>query len=197
MKLLIDNLDNAGLRDYTPYLCLDHGPVVRRALNRPDEMEATLTGNPGSLRIPVESARVELTCADGTKLFTGYLSRVPEAVSVGATERGPWNAYRLKAIGDQHVLDRKPLAARPSFVKKLAGELLRELTEELCPDGLFDQSEVATGEIVPEVTCTGNRRWSEVAAEVASQTRSAVRVYDHRVQFHPVGAIGHVLDEVD
>ncbi len=197
MKLLIDNLDNAGLRDYTPYLCVDHGPVIRRTLNRPDELDATLTGNPGSLRIPVENARVELVFADGSKLFTGYLSRAPEALSLGATERGPWNAYRLKASGDQYVLDRKPLPARPSFVQKPAGELLQELTDELCPGGLFDTSQIATGEIVPEVTCGGTRRWSDLAAEIASQTRSVVYVHDHEIQFHSLGEPKLVLDETD
>src|SRR5512146_802860 len=196
MKLFIDNLDVAGPRDYTHFLRGGRGPVIRRKLNQPVEFEATLFSEAQFMLVPVSGARVELVREDGTKLFTGYLTQPPQAVSLGESERGPWYSYILRAIGDEALLDRRPLPARPDFVRRTAGELLEDLAEELCP-GVFETSGVGEGGTVVSVSCGGTRRWSEIAGELANQTRSAYRVHDHAITLRPAGSVVHVLDESD
>ena len=79
MKLKIDNLDGAGLRDYGEYVAETPAPRIRRRLNRPSEFEATLiSGTPGFL-VPGGGARVVVERGDtGNKLFTGYLTEAPD-----------------------------------------------------------------------------------------------------------------------
>ena len=196
MKLFIDNLDVAGPRDYTHFLRGGRGPVIRRKLNQPVEFEATLFSEAQFMLVPVSGARVELVREDGTKLFTGYLTQPPQAVSLGESERGPWYSYLLRAIGDEALLDRRPLPARPDFVRRTAGDILEDLAEELCP-GVFETSGVGAGGTVVSVSCGGTRRWSEIAGELANQTRSAYRVHDHAIALRPAGSVVHVLDESD
>jgi hypothetical protein len=193
MKLLIDNLD---ARDYTPFLRGGSNPVVRRKLNQPDQLEATLLSEPQNILLPVPGARVQVVRNDGTKLFTGYLARPLEGACVGETERGPWLSYKLTAVGDEHLLDRRPLPPRPSYVQIGAGELLQDLAQELCP-GSLDFSGVGDVGTLTEVACGGTRFWSEIAQEVAAQTRSAYRTHDHALVLKPVGRTVHVLDEAD
>src|SRR5512146_80460 len=144
MKLYIDNLDVVGPRDYTQFLRGGRGPLIRRKLNQPDELEATLLGEAQSILAPIAGARVQLIRDDGTKLFTGYLTEPLQAVSLGESERGPWYSYVLKAIGDEALLDHRPLSARPNYIHVTAGGLLEKLADELCP-GIFETSAVGDG----------------------------------------------------
>lgn len=196
MKLLIDNLDVAGPRDYTQFLRGGRGPVIRRSLNQPDQFEATLLSEAQFMLMPIAGARVQFVRNDGTKLFTGYLTEPLQAVSLGDSERGPWYSYVLKAVGDEVLLDHRPLPARPNYVDVTAGRLLESLTEELCP-GIFETSGIGDDGALVAVSCGGTRRWSDIAQEVANGTRCAYRVQDHAITLRPVGNSVHVLNEDD
>ncbi len=196
MKLYIDNLDAAGPLDYTQFLRGGRGPVIRRKLNQPDELEATLLGEAQSNFAPIAGARVQLVRDNGTKLFTGYLREPPQAVSLGENERGPWYSYALKATGDEVLLDHRPLPARPNYVRVTVSRLLEGLAGELCP-GVFETSPVGEGGTLVAVSCGGTRRWSDIAQEVANETRCVYRVQDHIISLRPVGSTVHVLNEND
>jgi hypothetical protein len=196
MKLLIDNLDVAGPRDYTQFLRGGRGPAIRRKLNQPDELEAMLLSEAQFLLTPIAGARVELVRNDGSKLFTGYLTEPLQAVSLGENERGSWYSYTLKATGDEALLDHRPLPARPNYVHVTAGGLLETLAEELCP-GVFESSGIGDGGTMASVSCGGTRRWSDIAQEVSNETRCVYRVQDHAISLRPVGSAVHVLDEDD
>jgi hypothetical protein len=196
MKLYIDNLDVAGPRDYTQFLRGGRGPVIRRRLNQPDELEATLFSEAQFMLVPIAGARVQLVRDDGTRLFTGYLAEPLQAISLGESERGPWYSYLVKATGDEAILDHRPLPARPNYVRVTAGALLEELAEELCP-GVFETSGIGDGGTLVSAPCGGTRRWSDIAQDVANQTRCAYRVQDHSITLRPVGSSVHVLNEND
>jgi hypothetical protein len=196
MKLYIDNLDVAGPRDYTQFLSGGRGPVIRRKLNHPDELEATLLSESQFMLMPIAGARVQLVRDDGSKLFTGYLTEPLRGVSLGDSERGPWYSYVLKATGDEALLDHRPLPARPNYARVTAGQLLEDLAEELCP-GAFETSGLGDGGTVVAVSCGGARRWSDIAQQLANQTRCACRVHDHAITLRPVESLVHVLNEND
>jgi hypothetical protein len=139
---------------------------------------------------------VQLVRNDGSKQFTGYLVQPPEPACVGETERGPWVTYKLTAIGDEYLLDRRPLPVRPNYVAVNAGQLVHELAEELCP-GVYECSGIADVGTVAEIACGGTRRWSEVMQELAAVSRSVYRVHDHAITLKPVSSVTHLLDESD
>lgn len=196
MKLLIDNLDMAGARDYTSFLSGARNPIVHRKLNQPDQLEVTLLSQPQKILLPAAGAKVQLLRSDGTSLFTGYLAQPPQSACLGESERGPWLSYKLRAVGDEYLLDRRPLPPRPNYVDLGPGELLEDLAEELCP-GVFDFSGVGEVGKLTELVCGGTRRWSDIAQEAASTTRSAYRVQNHALTLKPVGSTVLVLDEAD
>lgn len=196
MRLYIDNLDGAGPRNYTEFLGQGSAPKVHRRLNRTDELEFLLTGESGKVPVPSSGARVTLVRADGSKIFTGYISGKPQAGCLGVEESTAWVGYRVQAIGDEFLLDRTPLHARPNYAGAQAGKLLADLANELCP-GVFDTGAVADGESVTSVSCGGTRTWGEIAQELTANTRSSYRVHDRALSFAPVGLRTYSLNERD
>ena len=77
MILTIDNLDNAGPRDYSSFLDGEHLPRIVRKYNQAPGMQVWLTGA-NDLTAPTLGARVELRRRDGSAVFTGYLSQAPQ-----------------------------------------------------------------------------------------------------------------------
>ena len=197
MKLKIDNLDGAGLRDYGEYVAETPAPRIRRRLNRPSEFEATLiSGTPGFL-VPGGGARVVVERGDtGNKLFTGYLTEAPEFEYAGWGEGGPVYRYRLHAVSDEYVLDRKVLPARTALVGRSAGEALKQITEDLMP-GKFGVSEVEDLDVIPSFGIRPGKRWSEHAGEIALLARGSYRVHDGVVSLRRLGASRQALREGD
>jgi hypothetical protein len=77
MKLLIDNLDGIGPRDYTAFVDAGKSPILVRKLNSPAELKFGLMAGEESLAVPVIGGRVTLTLNDGNDLFTGYIVETP------------------------------------------------------------------------------------------------------------------------
>jgi hypothetical protein len=71
MKLTIDNNDNRGPQDYTPYLDGAALPKITRKLNRAWQMTTGLAVADPNFVIPTSRGRVVLQRNDGYKLFTG------------------------------------------------------------------------------------------------------------------------------
>ena len=66
------------------------------------------------LAVPVRRARVVVTSASGTVLFTGYVATEPEAVYAGSGLKGPVYRYAFSAVSDEWLLDKQavPLSGR-------------------------------------------------------------------------------------
>ncbi len=194
MKLTIDNLDGLGPRDYTSSIDVANPPHILRRLNKPSELRVSLVGDTPDFIVPANGARLMLGRANGSDVFTGYIAAVPEFEYLGWGERGPIYRYRLIAISDEIILDRKPIPARPAFVARTAGDALRTLTNDLSP-GLLDMSGVDDIETVTRYQCAQAHIWSEHAAALALRARAAYHVLDGKLAFHPIGSAVHVLQD--
>ncbi len=116
MKLTIDNFDNRGPVDYSSSIDAQTPPRIRRRLNQPSELQLTLVAGQPQFIVPVEGARVVLARANGTSLFTGYITAAAQYEYLGWGECGPAYRYTLLAAGDEVLLDRKALPSRAPFV---------------------------------------------------------------------------------
>jgi len=196
MKITIDNLGGAGPVDYTPSLDAGIPPRVERALNRPSTLSFSLVANSDSFVIPESGARVLLTRADGSFLFTGYLVQSPEFEFLGQGERGPIYRHNLIAESDEVLLDQKALPNRASFVAQSAGGILRQLAQELLP-GAFDTGTVQDLDVIATYKATPQKKFSEHAAEIALATRGSYRAVNGALQLTGVGARSYPVDETD
>ncbi|MBZ5566682.1 MAG: hypothetical protein LAN64_02405 [Acidobacteriia bacterium] len=194
MKLTIDNFDGAGARDYTAALDVDCPPRVRRRLNRPAELRASLVAGDAQFVVPTRGAGVVLARNDGEKIFTGYLTSTPEYEYLGWGARGPVYRYALRAAGDEFLLDNKTLPQRAPFTHRAAGNALKQLAEDLQP-GAFDGTGVEDLAVIPSYFVDSRKPWSEHAAGLALLSRASYRAHDGQLFFRPIGATEHALDE--
>ena len=196
MLLTIDNLDGLGARDYTSALDADSVVEIERRLNQPSELRAALIANTPQFVVPLGGARVVVSRADGSKLFTGYLSEAPVYEYLGWGERGPAYRYQLRALSDELLLDRKQLPARSTFVARPAGEILRQLAADLLP-GVFNVAAVQDLDAQPVFSSDSERTFFEHAADLALRARAAYRAHDAALVFAPLGAVAHSISESD
>jgi hypothetical protein len=196
MQITIDNLDGFGPRDYTSALSSDAVPQIARRLNLPSEFSATLIADSPQFVVPCEGGRVVLARADGVKLFTGYLTQVPEFEYLGWGERGPVYRYALLAKSDEYILDRKMLSSRAPFANRTAGAIVKQLATDLLP-GSFDVTAVQDAGTVTSLAVDTETSWSTHAAQAALRARSAYRAHDSKLTLAPVGAVTHAISESD
>jgi len=196
MRLTIDNHDGQGAGDYTSWLAATPQATVERRLNQPAQMKFSLLAVGENRAAPASGARVVLTSASGTSVFSGYLATAPRAVFAGNDESGAVYRWEATANSDELLLDRHTVAEREPYVGRTAGAILRKITQGLLP-GVFDTSAVADTVTVPEYTAEVARTWSEHAAELAVMARAAYRAQDGAVRFQPVGTNEYLLDEED
>src|SRR5258708_36587258 len=109
MKLTIDNLQGQGPQDYTGALDGTKPPKVERKLNQPAELQFSLLANAPGFVIPVTGARVTLGKTNGSDVFTGYITAVPQYEYLGWGEQGPLYRYNVMAQSDEELLDQKAL----------------------------------------------------------------------------------------
>src|SRR5271157_326599 len=129
MNLTIDNLQGLGPQDYTRGLDGKVPPTVGRKLNRPAELQFSLVANVTGLVVPVTGARVILSRADGSFVFTGYVTGAPEYEYLGWGGQGPVYRYNVVAQSDELLLDQKTLPNRAPFVGRSAGDAIQQLAE--------------------------------------------------------------------
>ena len=194
MLLTIDNNDGAGVRDYTAAIAPDPPPRIRRKLNQPSEMEAALIADTAQFVVPVLGGRVVLSRRDGTKLFTGYLTAAPVREHLGWGERGAILRYRLAAVSDEFILDRKVLPGRASFVNRTAGSALKQLAEALLP-GAFNTSAVDDLDTQPVFASDSDVPFSRHAAALALRARASYRAHDAALRLKALGAASHSISE--
>ncbi len=196
MKLTIDNNDNRGPQDYTPYLDATALPKITRKLNRAWQMTATLAAADSSFAIPASGGRVILQRNDGYKLFTGYLSAAPQQQTLGYGQTARAWRYLLVAQDDSWLLDRNALAIRPPFAWRRAGDALRTITNDALP-GVLDTSGVQDFANVYQFATDAQKSWSEHAQELATMVDASYTVQDGKLTLQPLGQQSFSIGESD
>ncbi len=194
MKLTIDNLDGLGLIDYTGTIETGNGPGIHHKLREPSQFRTSLTLGVAGPLVPVSGGRVVLSWNDGTPAFTGRVSEAPSSEYAGWGERGAVLRYSLRAESDELLLDRKTLPASSAFVNRTAGNIVRQISNELAP-GVFDMTQVADLDVVPEYQADPQKKWSAHAAELGVLARGRHSVKNGQIIFQAIGANTFVLDE--
>ncbi|HTY84208.1 MAG TPA: hypothetical protein VMB19_08310 [Silvibacterium sp.] len=196
MKLTIDNLQGAGPADYTAVLDGTIAPQVERIINRPSQMKCSLVANTGGFVVPVAGARVSLAKANGSFVFTGYLTQAPQLEHLGWGERGTVYRYSLIAESDEVLLDQKALPNRAPFLNRSAGSALRQLAEDLLP-GEFDTSAIEEVDTLATYTVNPQKKFSDHAAQIALAARASYRTTNGELVLSPVGAASYAIEESD
>lgn len=196
MKLLIDNYDGNGQRDYSAFLDTEHLPLLKRRLNRAAEMQAWLASGESGFHVPTSGARVVLQRDDGYRLFTGYLTEAPQQQYLGHAQSGTVWRYALTASDDSWLLDHNAPSARSPFVYRTAGDALRTISNNVLP-GILDMSGVQDLGHVNQYVASSQKRWSEHAQELATMERASWQVHDGKLVFQPVGLRSLPINEQD
>jgi len=196
MKLTIDNLQGQGPQDYTAALDGTKLPRVERKLNQPAELQFSLLANSPGFVIPVTGARVTLGKANGSDVFTGYVTGSPQYEYLGWGEQGPVYRYNVVAQSDEVLLDQKALPNRSPFVDRSAGDALRQLAQDLLP-GRFDTSAVQDVDTLATYAVNPQMSFSFHAAEIAMAARGSFRTMNGALILAPVGAATYALNETD
>ena len=196
MKLTIDNLQGQGPQDYTGALDGTKPPKVERKLNQPAELQFSLLANAPGFVIPVTGARVTLGKTNGSDVFTGYITAVPQYEYLGWGEQGPLYRYNVMAQSDEVLLDQKALPDRSPFVDRSAGNALRQLAQDLLP-GWFNTSAVQDVDTLAVYAVNPQKSFSFHAAEIAVAARASFRTMNGGLILAPAGAVTHALNETD
>ena len=194
--MTIDNLDGAGAVDYSAALCADGPMKIARALNVPSVCSGLLDVGDAGLKVPVRRARIVVTAANGTVLFTGYVATEPEAVYAGMGVKGPVHRYAFSAVSDEWLLDKQTVPLSGAGLAQSGGQLLTTLTNRV-DAGLFTTTGVMNGLSVGVFEPVQTESWSANAGGVASATYAAYRVLDGAVSLQPAGTVTHTLSDGD
>jgi len=182
--------------DYSRALDSSRSFHLTRKLHEPERFEAWLLIAPGATP-PSTGARVILTHTDGHTLFTGYLQS-PEFEPLGFTANIPAYRAHIIALGDQSLLDHKPLPLRAPFTQRTAGSILKQITHDLALANIttpFDTSTVDDLITLTDVVETKSKRWSDCARDLALRARGIFRAHDGKVLFTTPGTTIHTIDE--
>ncbi len=193
MKVTIDNLDGLGAIDYSDQL-MGEGPLtIERVLNKPSTCRWTMRD--GMTR-PARLGRVVVSSNGGKTLFTGYLTREPQAGYAGEGASGTVYRVQLEATSDDWLLDKQGLRTGGESFAESGDALLRSLTSRV--DGSRFTT-AATGVIsqVGGLQTSAAKSWSENAGEIAGAAGASYRVVSGQVQIAPLGSVRHTFTTAD
>jgi hypothetical protein len=193
MNISIDNLAGAGAVDYSSALDFTVAPRVLRKINQPAELRCSLAGAGQAI---VAGARVILTKANGSFVFTGYLTQAPQCEYLGWGKAGAVYRYDLIAESDEVRLDQKVLPNRAPFVGRSAGSALRQLAQDLLP-GFFDTRAVQDVDTLAAYQVNPQKKFSWHAGEIALAARASYRAMNAALVLAPVGAAIYAVNESD
>jgi hypothetical protein len=196
VKITIDNLDGAGVLDYSSALCADGSPKIARSLNAPSVCSGMLDVSDAALAVPARRGRVVVTASNGTVLFTGYIATEPEPVYAGVGLKGSVYRYAFSAVSDEWLLDKQAVPLSGAGLAQSGGQLLRTLTNRV-DTGLFTTAGVIDGPSVGVFEPVQTESWSANAGAIASATYAAYRVLDGAVSLQPTGTVTHALSDGD
>ncbi len=200
MILTIDNLDGHGAIDYSTAVSADVPFTIERALNAPSRCTGSLViasqvdpGSASSLPVPVRRARVVVTSAGGTILFTGYIATEPESIYAGAGLAGPVYRVAFTAISDEWLLDKLSLVLTNSGYAAMGGTLLAQLANRT-GGGLLTTSGVVIDKPAGVFTPEPTKPWSTNAGLIAGGTYAAYRALGGALSSQTIGSTTHALD---
>ena len=196
MKLTIDNLDGAGVVDYSNALCLDGPLKIERVLNAPSVCSGLLDVGDAAVAVPVRRGRIVVTAANGTVLFTGYVATEPAALYAGAGLKGPVYRYALRAISDEWLLDKQKTRLSGTGLAQTGGQLLETLINRV-DASLFTTAGVQVGAVAGVFQPAQTEIWSVNAGSVANATYAAYRVLAGAVSLQRAGTVTHALTDGD
>jgi hypothetical protein len=196
MNLTIDNLQGQGPLEYTGGLDGTKPPVVGRKLNQMAELQFSLVANLPGFVVPATGARVILARADGSFVFTGYVTGAPQYEYLGWGEQAPVYRYNVVAQSDEVLLNQKALPNRAPFVERSAGSALRQLAQGLLP-GWFNTAAVQNVDTLATYAVNPQESFSFHAAEIAVAARASFRAMNGALILAPVGATAYALNESD
>jgi len=193
MNISIDNLAGAGAVDYSSALDFTVAPRVLRKINQPAELRCSLAGAGQAI---VAGARVILTKANGSFVFTGYLTQAPQCEYLGWGKAGAVYRYDLIAESDEVRLDQKVLPNRAPFVGRSAGSALRQLAQDLLP-GFFDTRAVQDVDTLAAYQVNPQKKFSWHAGEIALAARASYRAMNAALVLAPVRTAIYAVNESD
>ena len=196
MKITIDNLQGLGPQDYTQVLDGTVAPGIVRKINQPAQFKCKLLGGAPGFVIPVAGARVTIAKANGSFLFTGYLTETPQFEYLGFGEQGAVYRYEVIAESDEFLLDQRALPNRARFVARTAGSALQQLSQDLLPGG-FDTSEVEDVDVLAAYEVNPQKKFSYHAGEIALAARASYRAMNGALVLTPVGEVTYAINESD
>jgi hypothetical protein len=196
MNLTIDNLQGQGPQNYTGAWAGTKPPKVERKLNQPAELQFSLVANSPGFVTPAMGARVTLSKANGSNVFTGYITAAPQYEYLGWGEQAAVYRYNVVAQSDEVLLDQKALPNRSAFMDRSAGNALRQLAQDLLP-GWFSTTEVQGVDTLATYTVNPQENFSFHAAEIALAARASFQTMNGALILAPVGAATHALNETD
>ena len=198
--LTIDNLDGLGAVDYSAAISADAPLAIERTLNAPSRCTGALviaaSANPGSaplLPLPARRARVVVTSANGTTLFTGYIATEPESAYAGAGLAGPVYCVAFTAISDEWLLDKLSLTLTNSGYAAMGGTQLAQLADRT-GHGLLTTAGVIVDRPAGVFTPDPVKLWSANANLIAGGTYLAYRALGGALSSQPIGSTIHTLD---
>jgi hypothetical protein len=194
VKITIDNLDGAGVLDYTGLLSGTSPLTIERKLNEPSQCVVTLAQ--GALPVPASGARVAVEADNGVMLFTGYALAAPARVYGGMGTMGPQYLLELACRSEETVLDARVVGKTTECVPSSAGALLTKMMARTGTAGLpisGDALSTVIGGFQPEV----GKGWSANVSALSNAARARYRVLNGEVLFETIGGQVHVLAESD
>lgn len=200
MILTIDNLDGHGAVDYSAAVSADAPFAIERTLNAPSRCTGSLviasSVDPGfapALPVPVRRARIVVTSASGTTLFTGYIATEPESIYAGTGLAGPVYRIAFTAISDEWLLDKLSLVLTNNGYAAMGGTLLAQLANRT-GDGLLTTSGVVIDKPAGVFTPEPAQPWSSNAGLIAGSTYAAYRALGGALSSQTIGSTTHTLD---
>jgi hypothetical protein len=196
VRITIDNLDGAGVRDYSASVSTEAPLTIERTLNAPSRCAGVLDVSASDLPAPVRRARVVVTSDNGTVLFTGYLATEPARIYAGLATTGPVHRLRFSAISDEWLLDKQEIPLAGTGLAQPGGVLLRTLTDRV-DTGRLSTDAVADGASVGVFAPSQSSTWSTNAGQIADATYASYRVLNGAISMQTAGTVTHVLNDGD
>lgn len=194
IALTIDNGDGNGPRDYTGAIDRESKLRLHRALNGPSQMEFSLRLREPAMVVPAAGAKVWMTRADGTLLFSGSTESEPSYEFLGWGESGPVYRLGVRASSDDRALDERAVPLARLFQDVSAGSAAKQMAADVAGTEI-DCAGVAELDQLYDFEVERRRPWSEQVADLAARARAVYRVEDGKLWLEAIGVRSHLISE--
>jgi hypothetical protein len=196
VTITFDNLEGAGPIDYSSCVCPMPPLTIERVLNAPSKCSGLLDVSATGLPVPARRARVIVTAANGTTLFTGYVATDVEMLYAGNSSTGPVYRIAFRAVSDEWLLDKQTTWLGGPSLAQTASQVLATLANRV-DAGLIGTAGLSGGRSLGVFQPSSTQPWSANAGDAASSAYSAYRVLDGVATLLPAGSVTHALSDGD